>query len=128
MTTWNNVVAFVGGNYKYEAVSDSLLKLLFTVDGGRSQIVFIERTEAGGVEWVQFHSPIGEANRLNLAEVATALGEKVVGGLIIMGEKAFVTTSIPLMNLDANEVVQPLEKVMAIADLLEAKFLGVDVH
>lgn len=129
MTTWNDVKNYIHNNYKADDVQDTLLQLVFQIDGLRSQLVFVgyDRTESG-IEWVKVHSPIGLVADLDIARTASLLSEKVAGGLVIIGEKAFVTNAVPLANLDANELVEPMSLVLNVADQLEAQLLGVDTH
>jgi len=127
MTTWMDVKRFVEANYRFEEVNDSLLKLLFETGDLRSQLVFVGYDKSGAdVEWIRVNSPVGPVQQLDLHGAATRLGDKIVGGLVIIGDYVYVTNSVPLQNLDANELVEPMLRVMSIADELEKEMLGTD--
>lgn len=127
MTDWSDVKRFVHSTYKAEELSSSLLKLIFNTTDLRSQIVFLEyaTNEAGG-EWVRVNSPIGLVKDIDVRRAAEILSTKIVGGLTVSSDYVYVTNGMPLRNLDANEIVEPLELVMGIADSLERDLLGRD--
>lgn len=50
----------------------------------------------------------------------------LVGGIMSDGEYVYVTNTMPLRNLDANEITEPLVRVTTIADSIEAELLGKD--
>ncbi|HEY3547543.1 MAG TPA: hypothetical protein VGK17_15835 [Propionicimonas sp.] len=127
MTTWSDVTRFVHSHYKAENLNDGLMKLLFNTAGLRSQIVFIEHaTNDAGAEWVKVNSPIGTSAEVDVRRAAAKVSTMLVGGLSVSGDYVYVTNAMPLENLDANEITEPLERVMSIADSLEAQLLGKD--
>lgn len=127
MTSWQDAKRYVHANYKATDVSDSLLKLIFNTANLRSQVVFVAYdTNNVGDEWVRVNSPIGKVSEIDLVRAGTMLADRIVGGLVIYGDTVHVTNSVPLSNLDANEIVEPLERVMAIADQIEAELVGSD--
>ncbi|WP_395245179.1 hypothetical protein ACGGZK_05095 [Agromyces sp. MMS24-K17] len=129
MTTWSDAKRYIHSNYRAEDVDDNLIKLVFETTNLRSQIVFVAHDSTGnGTEWIRVNSPIGNVEQIDLKSAAVRLSDKIVGGLVIYGDLVFVTNGVPLENLDTNELVEPMLRVLSIADELEAEFLGTDVH
>ncbi|OJV81534.1 MAG: hypothetical protein BGO37_06245 [Cellulomonas sp. 73-92] len=127
MADWSDVTRFVHSRYKAEDVSASLMKLLFNTAGLRSQIVFLEHaTNDSGAQWVKVNSPIGTSAEVDVRRAAEIVADMLVGGIVVSGEYVYVTNAMPLQNLDANEIIEPLERVMSIADSIEAQLLGKD--
>ena len=127
MTSWADVKRFVHANYKAEDLGDSVLKLLFETANLRSQIVFIEyASNDEGAEWLQVNSPIGTVAEVDLSSAAERVGGMLVGGISISDGYVFVTNAVPLQNLDANEITEPLARIVNIADKLENELLGKD--
>lgn len=126
MTTWAEVKTFVGKSFKYEEVNEHLLKFLFDTEGGRSQLIFIEHAFNDSADWIKFNSPIGKVENVNIATAARMLAGRIVGGITIEGDVVVVTNSMPLENLDANEIEEPLVRIALIADELESLLTGGD--
>ncbi|MCX6501580.1 MAG: hypothetical protein NT132_04090 [Microbacterium sp.] len=127
MATWADTKGFIAANYRYEEVNDTLLKLVFDTGGLRSQLVFVAWDKnSEGVEWIRVNSPIGPVGEVDIARAATRLGDMIVGGIVVIGDYAYVTNAVPLLNLDANELVEPMVRVLSIADQLEGELLGRD--
>ena len=57
---------------------------------------------------------------------ARRLEDMVVGGITINDNLVFVTTAMPLENIDASEITDSIERIVNIADRLEADILGTD--
>mgnify|MGYP001641140855 FL=1 len=52
----------------------------------------------------------------------------LLGGLTMEDDVVYVTTSMPLLNIDANEITDSIEGVVNIADKLESDILGTDEY
>jgi len=102
---------------------------VFNVSDLRSQIVFIEHASNDSqAEWCRISSPIGKLGAAEIVYAAQRLGETLLGGLTMLDDMVYVTTSIPLQNIDANEITDSVEGVVNIADKLEADILGTDEY
>lgn len=126
MTTWAEVKTYVHNKYKVEDVNDDLMRLIFNLDNGRTQLVYIEHAFNESAQWIKINSPIGKVSDLNVASAARIASEKIVGGIIIIGDFVYLTNAMPLENLDGNEVDEPLGRVMSIADEMERNLVGGD--
>lgn len=126
MSTWADVKAHVHNTYKVEDVNDGLMKLVFSFDDGRSQLAFIEHSFNEAAEWIKVHSPIGPVDSVNLKSAAKIASDKIVGGIIILGDRVYLTNAMPLENLDTNELEEPLHRVVATADEMERNLVGGD--
>lgn len=127
MTTWSDVNRFVHANYTAENINDSTIKLIFDTGNLRSQIVFVARSwNDTGAEWVKVNSPIGTIGEVDVRRAAEIVGGMLVGGIMSDGAYVYVTNAMPMQNLDANEITEPLVRVVTIADSIEAELLGTD--
>jgi hypothetical protein len=127
MASWEDLRAYVQNNYKIAKDDGALLSLVFETGGGRSQTVLIARNDTGGgIPFATIASAVGAVSELPLAAVLAELSEYVVGGAVIYGDLLMVRHSVPLVNLDVNEFVTPLDLVLNTADLLEQKYLEHD--
>lgn len=126
MTTWVELKKYIHDNYKVEEVNEGFLKLLFDTESGRSQLVFIEHAFNDNADWVKVTSPFGKLEKIDLAAAARMLAERIVGGLIVVNELVVIANSLPLENLDANEINETMLRITFIADELEKLFVGKD--
>lgn len=127
MATWDELRAYIGLSYKVAEDGGELLKLLFTLDDGRSQLVLVARNDTGGgIAFATIASPFATVGQIDPLPVLTELSEYVVGGAVIYGDLWMVRHSVPLQNLDTNEFEAPLQLVLNTADALEKKYVGID--
>lgn len=119
---------------EYEVIRDEpdeiRIMIRFGDDNGiqRTQMVVIAREILDRrEEWVQIASPFARVDQIDLAKVLEEIGTTtVVGGAVIMGPYLVLRHSVPLINLDINEFVDPLELVGLTAEDLEENFTGRD--
>jgi len=130
---WGDLVAYI--RHTYDVVRDEpdeiRVRLMFGADEdteGRAQIMVIAHEILDMKEdWVQIATPFARADELDLLDVLTEIGNTiVVGGAAVMGDHIVLRHSLPLINLDINEFIDPLELVAGAAELLEQIFTGRD--
>lgn len=128
MATWASVKQYLVSNYTCHEFGDDGLKLIFDLDGGRDQVIIVQwaGSDSGKAAWVDFHSPIGEFGQVDLAEAVRRTGSFVVGGLSSLGDIVTIRASMPLANLDRNEIDDPLNLLVLIADRIEKELTGKD--
>lgn len=129
MATWRDIAAFVRKEYKVlEESAEEIRILLEYEDNDRSQVIIICREVLDKREdWVQIASVCGLVEDVDLHALLKEIGEtSVVCGAVVMGEHVVLRHSIPLMNLDINEFLDPLHFVADTADHLEEVFFGGD--
>jgi hypothetical protein len=129
MASWNDVVGVIRASYKVAVDEHDHLGLLFTIDdGGRSQTVHQWRqTLVDGIEeWLQIESPFGRIGEGDTVAALREVGEMVCGGVATMGDLMVLRHSVPLANVDLNEIQRPLRLVVTSADRLERRFTGRD--
>ncbi|MFF0149103.1 hypothetical protein [Amycolatopsis sulphurea] len=107
------------------------IRIVFGADAyteGRAQVMVIAREVFDHREdWVQIATPFARVEEVNLYHVLREAGASlVVGGVVVMGEHLVLRHALPLVNLDLNEFVDPLELVAGSAELLEQQFTGRD--
>jgi len=135
VATWAELVAFI--RTEYEVIGDDpdeirILVRYRTDDeddlSGRTQVVAVAREVLDRREdWVQIASPFARVHEVDLRAVLEEVGNTtVVGGVAIVGEYVVLRHSLPLVNLDINEFVDPLVLVTGSAEMLERHFIGRD--
>lgn len=129
MTTWNELSARIRSTYKVADEKAGILKLIFDLGNGRSQLVLISREVLmGSEEWFSIASPIGDASQINLGKALERVGSMVCGALAQTGRVIVLRHSAPLANLDINEFERPLLLVTTTADRLERELAGGDQY
>ncbi|SEO49164.1 hypothetical protein [Amycolatopsis saalfeldensis] len=133
MADWADLVGYI--RHEYRVVLDDpdeiRIRMSFGDDAeteGRAQVMVIAREVFDKREdWVQIATPFARVDEVDLLSVLTEVGNTlVVGGVVVMGEHVVLRHSLPLINLDINEFIDPLELVAGSAELLEQQFTGRD--
>jgi hypothetical protein len=134
VATWWDLVTYIKQVYHVIRVEPDEIRINIGFDAdidedGRTQMVVIAREVMDGQDWVQIATPFMRADEANLRAVLEVVGNTtVVGAAVIMGDYLVFRHSLPLVNLDINEFVAPLELVSASADMLEDYFGGSDSY
>jgi len=104
------------------------IKLVFETNSLRSQVVMIWylTLNDGKEDWVQIESPFGELGSVDLTAALQAISTTVCGGLALVGNLVTFRHSLPLENLNINELESPLALVTTTADQLERALTGGD--
>lgn len=128
MASWEDVARFIRSNYKVAIDEQNHLGMIFDLDGSRSQTVHLWKQvlDGGLEEWMQIESPVGRLGSANADSLLREVGGMVCGGLATTGEFLVLRHSVPLANVDINEIERPLKLVLASADRLERIFVGGD--
>jgi hypothetical protein len=106
MASWNGLRSFIESNFKLmDHSTDTFLRMVFAFDDGRTQLclVALKVQESDGEEWVAISSPIGPVAKINVARAAEMAFDIVCGGIVVIGDLAYLHHSAPLLNLDTNE-------------------------
>ncbi|MFE0019745.1 hypothetical protein [Amycolatopsis sp. NPDC059021] len=134
MAEWRDLVTFIRQSYRVvrDEPDEIRIRLVFG-DGDpdteqRAQVVVIAHEIFDQKEdWVQIATPFARADEVDLHAVLAEIGNTiVVGGAAVMGDHIVLRHSLPLINLDINEFLDPLELVAGSAELLEQQFTGRD--
>ena len=133
MASWPDLVRFIELEYDVTRREPDEIRVRLHFggqdvdDGERTQIAVVAREDVDGQEWVQIATPFARTDDVDVAAVLAEIGSTtVVGGAVIMGDYLVLRHSLPLVNLDINEFVEPLELVVGSAELLEEQFTGGD--
>jgi hypothetical protein len=128
MASWQDLKRYVHANYKVADEDSGMIKLIFDTGDLRSQVVLLFRQTLrdGEEEWVCISSPVGKVGSVDPEQFLREAGNVVCGAAEINGDLLCISHSVPLLNLDGNEVARPLALVAVTADRLERKFLGED--
>ncbi|MCX2731166.1 hypothetical protein OOZ19_13015 [Saccharopolyspora sp. NFXS83] len=128
MATWDDIAAFVRSEYRVIEDTGDEIRILIEYEDERSQVIMVCREVLDKQEdWVQVASVCGLVADVDLQLLLKEIGEtSVVCGAVIMGEHVVLRHSLPLLNLDINEFLDPLQLVADTADHLEETFFGGD--
>ena len=127
MSICEAVKGLISMKFNVTEISDGdALKMLFDVGGGRSQLVFVEHAYNDQADYIQVLSPVGDIPQVNIVEVARDVGKKVLGGVVLVDDRVYLTHSAPLADIDENEILEPIHRICAMADELEQHYLGTD--
>ena len=130
MATWREVVSYLTSNYKVDQIDPTLMKLVFGLDDGRSQMVFVGGLALDDPEdaIVSFISPFAKTDQLSPQGLIDCMKNNSALGITIIGDWYALKNVAPLANLDANEIEWPLAYVTNFADQLERELnLGDDL-
>lgn len=127
MATWEDLSSYVKRNYRVDE-HDGVLRLVFDVGDGRSQMVLLSREALldGREEWVQIASPFAELGNVSLQRVLEITGGIVCGGAGLVGRTLVLKHAVPLADMSVEEFERPLALVMGTADRLERDLAGGD--
>lgn len=129
MADWPTVKQFLYSNYKVQSeVGDGDgLRLMFNTEDLRSQAVYVWHAPLGnGEQWLQVSSPIGDLDAIDLRSCLREASEYVCGGIALVGDLVVFRDAVPMANLDADELIRPIELVVQTADRLERRFADTD--
>ncbi|MEV6410605.1 hypothetical protein [Kribbella sp. NPDC051718] len=127
MASWEELRSYIRITYKVAEDDGTILRLLFAVGEGRTQIVVVGQSKTNsGAEFATIASPFAEVGQVEIDSVLSSLADYVVGGAVAYGQMYMLRHSVPLADLDPDEFDGPLRMVLSTADELEAKFVGSD--
>jgi hypothetical protein len=128
VATWDDLVAYVRQTYDVIREEDDEIRVRLTYEDQRTQdVVIVHEILDRKEDWVQIATPFARVDEVDLHAVLTEIGNTlVVGGAVVMGDYLVLRHSLPLLNLDINEFIDPLELVTGSAEMLEEQFTGRD--
>lgn len=130
MATWREVENYLTSNYRTEKVGPSIIKLVFDLGNGRSQVIIVEGLALDEAEdaIVSFMSPFAKIDQITPQQLVNQMTGNSGLGVAVIGDWYALKNVAPLMNLDANEIEWPLLFVTNIADIWEKELgLGDDL-
>lgn len=130
MATWREVENYLSSTYKVEKIDSAIIKLIFDLGNGRSQLVFVEGLALDDPEdaIISVFSPFAKVNEISPQQLVNAMSSNSAIGVAIIGDWYTLKNVAPLQNLDANEIEWPLLFVTNFADQLEQSLgLGDDL-
>jgi len=130
MADWNALHTYINRNYKVSEDDFKSLRLLFNLDGGRSQLVLVERGgELEGSEWAIISTAVCDEGEIDPREALIRNSEMLVGGLaLIDGGPVLFRYAIRLADLDPPEFEAPLKIAVLFGDSLEQELAKSDKY
>ena len=126
-------MTFIRREYEITRMEPDEIRILFRYGTDedvqqRTQTVVVAHEVLDGREdWIQIASPFARVADVDVTAVLEEIGNTtIVGGAVIMGPYLVLRHALPLLNLDINEFVDPLELVAGSAEELEETFTGRD--
>lgn len=128
MATWADLSGYIRTQFKIARDDGTVIKLIFDVGDGRSQVVVVASETLADVEWAAIASPFAKAAGADLLEVLEVAGGFLAGGIVKIGDELWVRHSVPLPSLDREDFSEPLAFVTHAADILEQRFSSGDSY
>jgi hypothetical protein len=125
MATWNEVSTFLQGLGMKE--DGSLWSGFYKWDDGRSQTIIAAKVDLEGdaLDALMVASPFAEVGNITAEQ---ALDSAVAYGVRKLGDFYCLTDTVPIADLDDNEVLITFEMLARLADHIEQKHSTHDKH
>jgi hypothetical protein len=124
MANWDTLRQHIAKNYKISKDEGDLLGLLFQVEGGRTQLVFVRKMMLGNYEWAEISTPVCKESDITPKDAMVRNGAMVVGGLCLRDDMVMFRHALPLKDLDIDEFEVPFQLSVAYGDQLEKEITG----
>ncbi len=115
MATILEVISHIKSNYVTEDIGNGTLKLEFTIDSNRSQLIYVH----GGEMMLLVSSPF--ASNIS-SDLALQVASSAIFGIKQFNDLFVLHHVIPTGDIDASEIEFGLKLVAIAADELESKF------
>ena len=119
MATKIEVMNFLNQAYNFEHVSENMVKFVFDVNDGRTQLVFAWVSD----DYMVISSPFAGEDEIT-PNLAFKLGEDILFGIKKIAGTYQVTHVVPMGDLDESEIQLGLGAVAVAADSLESSVGG----
>lgn len=121
MATKQQAMDYMISKHDFSQIDDSLLRGLFEVSDGRSQVV----TAWFGERFVSFSSPFASTNDVTAKQALDAASETLLG-IQIIDDHYCVYHLAPLADLDESEILDAISLTAISGDNLERSLVGGD--
>lgn len=121
MATQAEAISYLKSNFKCEAITDDLFKVLVEFEEDRSQLVFV------GIytDVISLNSPFASEDDLSAKQALNAVTDGLFG-LKMVGKLYGITNLLFVEDLDASEMNKGLHFIARTADNLEKSLVGGD--
>ncbi len=119
MATKIEVMNFLNQKYNFDQVSENLVKFVFDVESGRTQLVFAYVND----DFMVISSPFASEDAIT-PNLAFKLAEDSLFGIKKIGGMYQVTHVVPMADVDESEIVLGLALAANAADGLESSVGG----
>lgn len=128
MADWNALHSYIHSNYTVSEADADLIKLVFALDGGRSQAVLVARGgELEGSEWAVISTAVCAEGDISPREALLRNSEMLVGGLALIEDGPVIFRyAIRLADLDPAEFEAPIKIAAIFGDELEQELAKSD--
>ena len=121
MATQAQVRQFIEYNYNYEVLESGLLKMLFSGEDGRTQLIFVAINDLN----IQISSPFAKTEDVTPKQALEA-NTKYSLGMQLFGELFVVKHYVELSDIDESEIRENFNLIASVADDLEKELVGSD--
>jgi hypothetical protein len=123
MGDWDDLRRYIETNYKIADGHIDAVKLVFDVDGTRTQAVWVTRLGDSG--WAEIATAVCRESEITPRDALRRNATMIVGGLALHGSGIVIFRhSFPLANLKADEFEEPLRTAVEYGDALERELSG----
>lgn len=128
MPTWSTVIEHLQSSYEaVRVLGDRTLVIdipFQTAEGVRPEGVFVEHVWFGEPHphMLKVSSPIARVGEVDLADVAAAIDQRMLGGIALSAGMVYVVNSLPIDNCDLTAVSNVVVVVPLIARSLREEY------
>lgn len=128
MADWNALHNYITQNYKITEDDFKSVKLIFNLDGGRSQLVMVHHGgELEGSDWAVLSTAVCEESDISHHDALVRNSQMLMGGLaLVEGGPVIFRYAIRLADLDPAEFETPLKVTVLFGDELERELSTLD--
>lgn len=121
MASQSEVQNYIKNNINSELIDDGLLKIIYDLGEGRSQLVYAFISDVS----LNISSPFAKAEDVTPKQALKAV-DGISFGIGMLEDWYVVRHVVPIADLDESEIITGLEVVAQIADDLEDSLVGGD--
>ena len=126
MTTWADLQGHARAKYRLQDDQPEMMSMVWSYDDGRNQKLIVRRFEAAGRVMLEFKSPFA---RIGQVEPETLLRDNArlpLATVALSGDVYFVIYNVLAENLVLDDFDFLLQRIAAVADTLEEKYVRAD--
>jgi hypothetical protein len=129
MATWNDVRSYVMSKYEVENDHDDGITVVFNFsDGTHQRVTVFDRGEWWEERWAGIMTAVAHESQVDARDILLRSGDLKFGGLGLMpGGLVILQHTLPLSNMDENELAIPMQMIAELGDHLERELTGRDV-
>lgn len=125
-TTWPDLQRHMRAKYRLHEDQPDMMSMVWSYDDGRMQKIIARRYKAADREMVEFKSPFARVGQVDPETLLRDNAKLPLATVALSGEVYLVIYNVLLDHLAIDDFDFLLERVAAVADTLEEKYVRAD--